>query len=410
MKASFLPLSFLLLMMPFSSARSEEFVELRIPLEEGRYVTLQAFCGECNRVLGSHFDPESVGNKRIELTRANRVALRAVNLAPTKNLQVEISPETLTLRLPNRENEQQRRKIRRWLGKILEIDLDKWPESLGLHRPETFDPQQRSVLFIHGLESNAKTFEEMSAAFQKRGIQILTFDCPNDGPIAWSGDRLRDELSELHRQFPQFRCAIVAHSMGGLVARYALETPDKNPECITDLVTLGTPHTGSNLAGGQIWVELAAEGVPRRRTDWKTIRDGLGEAGRDLKPESVFLKELNSRQRASGVRYHCAAGTRGYMSDEQYEKIVPDLDGYLTARGIPKIARSWLVESIRRSPELRTGHGDGVVSIESAKLEGADSVKCFELKHRQLVNAPHDGTDSEVTTWIFETLGWSNAK
>lgn len=58
------------------------------------------------------------------------------------------------------------------------------------------------------------------------------------------------------RYASDFRCFdAVAHSMGGLVIRYAIsQTQAGNPEfpphlCVEDVVTLGTPHQGSSLAG-----------------------------------------------------------------------------------------------------------------------------------------------------------------
>ena len=75
-------------------------------------------------------------------------------------------------------------------------------------------------------------------------FKALVFDYPNDGPIAWSGDRLSDDLKALSAPNPGLRMVIVAHSMGGLVSRYCLETPGKQPSCVTDLFTLGTPHHG----------------------------------------------------------------------------------------------------------------------------------------------------------------------
>jgi pimeloyl-ACP methyl ester carboxylesterase len=259
---------------------------------------------------------------------------------------------------------------------------------------------------IHGLDSDAESLAGLAAAFRAHDIQVAFFDYPNDGPIAWSGERLSREMSELHTSHPEFRSVIVAHSMGGLVARYALETPGKNPGGVTDLVTLGTPHAGSNLAGGQVWAELAFEGVPRRANDLKTIRDGLGEAGRDLKPGSPFLRELNAHPRSPGVRYHCAVGTKGFLSDELYQKLAPNLEEYLAKREIPGPIRSWLVDVIRNSPEIRTGHGDGLVSIASATLEDAITTRQFACNHRQLIKVDSAEPDSDVVRWILETLGW----
>ncbi len=396
----------LLWMLP-ASLKADEFVELKIPLEEGRYVSLKGFCSECNRLLGTHYDLDSVGDSRIELTPKKRGVLRALALAPTDAVQVRTTKDHLCIRIPNREDGQIRRYYRRLIGKTLGIDLDEWPAGKGLHLPTPFDPAARSILLIHGLESDDETWSGMSRAFRRNGIQVLTFDYPNDGPITWSGDRLSEELGALGRKHPELRVIIVAHSMGGLVTRYALETPGKNPGCVTELFTLGTPHAGSVLAGGQKWLELAFEGVPTKKSDWKTLRDGTGEASVDLRPGSSFLKELNARPRPDGVRYHCAIGTRGFVTDEVYEKLAPHLDEILQKRGFPAVIRAWLEGLLKQSDAFRTGHGDGVVAIESARIKGASSERQFDLNHVQLLKVAPDQDESEVVCWILDTLEWS---
>jgi pimeloyl-ACP methyl ester carboxylesterase len=338
-----------------ASVKADEFVELKIPLEEGRYVSLRGYCSECNRLLGTHYDLDSVGDHRIELTPAKRRVLLALAFAPTDKLRVRATATHVIVKIPNREDQQVRRRYRRLIGKTLGIDLDEWPQAKGLHLPTPFDPAARSILLIHGLESDADTWTGMTRAFRRHGIQVLTFDYPNDGPISWSGDRLSEELSALCRKYPDFRLVIVAHSMGGLVTRYALETPGKNLGCVTDLFTLGTPHAGSVLAGGQKWLELAFEGVPNKKTDWKTLRDGTGEASVDLRPGNTFLKELNGQHRPDGVRYHCAIGTRGFITDELYDTLLPQLDEVLQKRGFPAVARAWLEGLLKQSDAFRTG-------------------------------------------------------
>jgi len=389
-----------------SNLRADEFVELAIPLEDGRFVSMRGFCGECNRVLGTHFDLDSAGDRRVELTPAKRRALLALAFGPTDALRVRVTKDHLRVRIPNREDEQVRRRYRRLLGKSLGIELDERAGQWGLHLPEPFDPTAGSILLIHGLESSSKAWDGMASALRRQRIQVLTFDYPNDGSIAKSGDSLSEELSALGRRHKDFRVAIVAHSMGGLVARYALETPGKNPGCVTDLFTLGTPHAGSALAGGQKWLELAFEGPPSKQTDWKTLRDGTGEASVDLKPGSAFLNELNARSRSDKVRYHCGIGTRGFITDELYEKLLPQFDQVLQSRGFPDVARSSLAGLLKQSDAFRTGHGDGVVAIESAKLKGADSERQFALNHMQLLIVPPGQDESDVVRWILETLNW----
>ena len=88
------------------------------------------------------------------------------------------------------------------LGRLLKIPLNEWPAGLGLHIPAEFDPSRSTVLLIHGLGSGIAALLPMQAAFERWGVQVLTFDFPNDGPIAWSGDRLSTDLGKLVQQYP----------------------------------------------------------------------------------------------------------------------------------------------------------------------------------------------------------------
>src|SRR5262249_30281382 len=157
-------------------------------------------------------------------------------------------------------------------------------------------PGARSLLFIHGLASSTATFSDFSKSAKKYGIQVLTFDYPNDGPLKDSGQRLAQDLSRLSERYPKFRVAIVAHSMGGLVARHALQMVAPRPGCVSDLFTLGTPHGGSQLAKYQPLLEFF-EGLTAPKGRPGLLRQGLGDAGFDLLPDSSFLRELLAGRR-----------------------------------------------------------------------------------------------------------------
>ncbi|WP_254840609.1 esterase/lipase family protein [Natronomonas marina] len=79
---------------------------------------------------------------------------------------------------------------------------------------------------------------------------------------------------------------VVAHSMGGLGTRWALEELGAAPY-VRELVTLGTPHQGTRAA------HLAT------RTP----------GGRDMVPGSEFLGTLNDGATAEGVRYTAVWGS-----------------------------------------------------------------------------------------------------
>ena len=112
-------------------------------------------------------------------------------------------------------------------------------------------------------------------------------------------------------------------------------------------------------------------------------KDCNGEAGRDLQPGSAFLAALNARPRRADVRYTVVAGNRNAFRNHT----AGWLDG--TGEVFPDATVNWVgVRHVRwalseRAKSMRSvdSSSDGVVPLESAKLEGvADFV---------VVNADH---------------------
>ncbi|MEK7761626.1 MAG: alpha/beta fold hydrolase, partial [Nitrospirota bacterium] len=124
------------------------------------------------------------------------------------------------------------------------------------------------VIFIHGLCGDTKTTwtnatthfvfpEELARDFAKENqpAYVVAFDYVSrlrGGPSILSiADHLEFEIGELLKKHPYRRLRIVAHSMGGLVAReYILRRqPRAHPQLrVTNVVLLATPNNGSELS------------------------------------------------------------------------------------------------------------------------------------------------------------------
>ncbi|HUY34052.1 MAG TPA: alpha/beta fold hydrolase [Pirellulales bacterium] len=389
-------------------ARADEFIDLTIPLEEGRYFSPRDFCAESNRKLRTHYPLERISDRKIELTTLERAAL--VLAGETGLLRVTIDDDKLVIGVPNREDDQVRRRRRKRLEKLLHIPLTEWPEEKGLHLPDDFDPGRRTMLLVHGLDADATDLKPFAKACRDTDIQALSFDYPNDSPIAWCGDRLRSELEDLCKRHPRLKLVIVAHSMGGLAARYALETGDHAPRCVTDLFMLGTPNQGSHLAGAHEWIELLRALPSGTLFSGENLRDGLGEAAVDLRPGSQFFKTLAAGRRPAGVRYYVAIGRRSFLPDDRRAAIERELTDFFRRRKIPEEIRRAVLDALA-GDELRDGRGDGAVAIDSARLKGADGERIFDLNHTELLALPGERPEeAKLFQWVLATLGWSAPK
>ena len=103
------------------------------------------------------------------------------------------------------------------------------------------------VLLVHGYGCNSGYWRFMSRALSRAGIGHYGIDLePMLAGIDQFVPALHVRIEEICRQSGQEQLVIVAHSMGGLVARAYLR--DHGARRILRVITLGTPHRGTGLA------------------------------------------------------------------------------------------------------------------------------------------------------------------
>jgi len=390
------------------SFAADGFIDIAVPLREQRYYSLHSFLLECHRKLGTTCNLAAVPERELTLSPGEKAALLLTDRMDL--LKVRFETDRLVLSIPDGQDDRVRRRVRHQLSRLINVPLDEWPATLGLHVPEKWDARRRTVLLTHGMEASAASLHGMREAFERWGAQVLIFDYPNDAPLAWSGERLRRDLGELATRHPELRLVMVAHSMGGLVVRHALEMPGDQLECVTDLFLLGTPNSGSQLASVQPWLELFQEIVPRPHQAFDSLIDGLGEAAEDLKPGSKFLLALNRQQRAAGVRYHTVMGNKSILSETERSALETEWLRICRQWNVPELTRTRILEMLQ-APELKDRSGDGAVSLTSARLSDVQSEKVLELNHMQLL-LPAEPTSegSDVFGWIIDQLRLSEAR
>jgi pimeloyl-ACP methyl ester carboxylesterase len=393
-----------------SEASDRGTIELNFPLKDGRFYRIRDVYAECNRKLGAHFSLDAAADRVHELSVAETLALAWLQQTNALEgmLEVRLEPSRLTLRIADGEHPEARRRVQRLVERLVAVPITQWPADKGLHLPDGLVPGRPTAILIHGLAANADAMGELSESLRKLGVQVVLFDYPNRQPIATSGARLREELLAVQKSHPELQVAIIAHSMGGLVARYALEADGAAPANVTDLVTLGTPHHGSALADKYAWMELYRFAVHKLRGEYDRKADlleGLGEAGDDLCPNSRFLQDLNACRRPATVRYHCAAGCAGYFSADERQTLRADLQRHFDAHPGWGLMRRGIL-SIIDTDELRAGEGDGAVSVASALLNDAHTKQRFEVNHVDLIESR--GAGEAVFEWIVATLKWSS--
>jgi len=161
---------------------------------------------------------------------------------------------------------------------------------------------------------------------------------------------------------------------------------------------VGTPNEGSVWARMRGVAEVREHVLRWMASDDMDLsilgnlgEDGDGQAGIDLLPGSDFLVALNARSMPGSVVVTCIVG-----------RVV---DPALTA-GMPS------------ADEAADVLGDGVVSVESASLDGCEDVVLFVANHRSLIRTIEfeegwrammgfERADRPEGIWIIlDRLGW----
>ncbi|MEZ9487753.1 alpha/beta fold hydrolase [Vibrio breoganii] len=206
--------------------------------------------------------------------------------------------------------------------------------------------KNQQVIIVHGLARSASSMEEMSERVEEHGYQVCVVDYPTVGreldyTLHKSGLQIDECVYQFDRELSQAsgsKIHFVGHSLGGLVIRdYLAKKPAMTySQHLGEVVFLGTPNHGSDVADffSSLWLlPLAGGTAASLTTDPQSLPNSLPQ------PNYPF-----------GV----IAGTDTY-------------------------------------PVLRhvfENSNDGLVSVESAQLEGMQDFIAVDIKHDSLRSDP----------------------
>ncbi len=266
------------------------------------------------------------------------------------------------------------------------------------------------VVFVHGLHSDPQAADYLLGQVRRAGFPCAVFSYPNDQPIADSAEMLSSELKKLAEEHPDREIALLTHSMGGLIARAVIEDPESDPGNVRQLIMVAPPNHGSALAkfafGVELW-EHARDEVRQRKVHdfFAMVEDGLAEAARDLRPDSPFLKTLNSRQRNPKVRYTMLLGSGGPLSEAELDAMRNATAAAGDKSRWVRFFRNRAVELLDDLDEVVEGKGDGVVSVERSRLDSVSDTIVLDFGHVRVLKSPKSDGTREAHRVILQRLG-----
>jgi pimeloyl-ACP methyl ester carboxylesterase len=122
---------------------------------------------------------------------------------------------------------------------------------IGVSLLEDYQPEKTPVLFIHGASGSPRDFQYLIEHLDRTRYQPWVYSYPSGLRLELSAYTLARVLDEMHHRLGFSHLVIVAHSMGGLVARGAVDRvmSRSTHRYVDQLITLSTPWGGHEDAG-----------------------------------------------------------------------------------------------------------------------------------------------------------------
>jgi len=210
--------------------------------------------------------------------------------------------------------------------------------------------EKNPVLFVHGIGASEKVWRKLT--IPQRNSYYLSFSDGYANPQEQVAE-LKAEIVRILGAEKKDKLILVCHSMGGLVARQYLADHFNNHR-VEKLILLSTPNLGSSA----LW-----------------FNPFPSPAGKEMRPNSSFLKELNRKKMPVDVKYVVI------LSDTKY---------------LP----NYLVNVLL----FREG-GDGAVPLSSQKLSASCVPNISELNYSELcINLPHFQIPERAGAAILQAL------
>lgn len=192
---------------------------------------------------------------------------------------------------------------------------------------------KKTVILVHGYGSRgaAQDFSEFTAAMSPEKYNVIPFDYDYRAPLAKSADKLAVLIKQ------NGGAHVLAHSMGGLVARGAAERLADTGE-VKSLTTIATPFNGHGAAFLGKW--LGGEPSHKDMTRGSEYQKSVAAPLKGKVPHFMFTADKDGTGADDGTVSVGSQNKRKIVTDAAAYKAVQD-----THTGIlknPSVIRDWL--------------------------------------------------------------------
>lgn len=169
----------------------------------------------------------------------------------------------------------------------------------GLFLLEPYDPSRIPVIFVHGSSGSPRVWQAAIASLDRSKFQACVYYYPSGLSLGFSAGVLNQAIEGLRARHRFDHCDIIAHSMGGLVTRGALNvalSEGRTPP-VRHLVTISTPWLG------QPGAKFAATAPMRVPPAWV-----------DMSPDGAYVQQLFARPMPDSIRHTLFFSIGGHSS------------------------------------------------------------------------------------------------
>lgn len=168
----------------------------------------------------------------------------------------------------------------------------KWGVGISFLQP--YSAAKIPVLFVHGAGGTARDFETLIEHLDAAKFQPWVLSYPSGIRLQLAGQMARQIVDDLRQRLGFKTLYVVAHSMGGLVARQFVNEVVEGGGYVSLLVTLSTPW------GGVIAAKGGVERSPVVLPSWIDVAEG-----------SAFLRALIEKPLPTTLPHHLFFGFEG---------------------------------------------------------------------------------------------------
>ena len=161
-----------------------------------------------------------------------------------------------------------------------------------------YDNRRTPVFLVHGINGSPRDFAALVSQFRASSYQPIVFYYPTGMPLADASRELGARMHEFLDRHPTNAFAVVGHSMGGLVAKGALDRSNGGRDfpAWKALVGISSPWSGVAPAA-------QAHRLPVHPASWD-----------DLAPTSTYVRRINMTPIPRRIGFYVLYGVRGNNS------------------------------------------------------------------------------------------------